>query len=153
MRCVAFALLVTLMAVVCASAQELSGEWSAEITIDPVASTIAGFLGFSTAATVTYEVGGWAFTTSTQVDDTGWIDQTFSAGGLLGAYTIGSNLDLAPAGAFESWNIAAGTTFGAVTIDGKLTLADLDVVLVVGATSTTGVVDIDVNGDVRRRRQ
>jgi len=145
MRWVTCALLLLLVAAACAWAQELSGEWSAEITLDPAATTIAGFLGFSTAATVTYEVGGWVFTTSTQVNDTGWLDQKFSAGGVLGALTIGSNLDLAPVGAFESWDIAVGTTFGGVTIDGKLTLADLDVTFVVGGTSSTGVVDIDVN--------
>ena len=124
-------------------AQTMSGVWDAECTIDPLAGTIADFFDFVTNATVTYEIGGWAFTAATQLDDTGWIDQTFSVGGLLGAFSIGMDLDLDPAGAFETWEVTVGTTFGGVVFDLDLTLADLDVTFVVGASSAIGLIDVD----------
>ena len=137
MRAFVLGLVMIAAAASCVCAQAISGVWDVEITIDPQAGTIADFLDFGTDATVTYEIGGWAFTTFTQLDDTGWIDQTFSVGGLLGAFSIGTNLDLDPAGAFESWEVTVGTTFGGVVLDFDFTLVDLDVTFVVGASAST----------------
>ncbi len=135
-------LLVALGAAGCA--QAFSGSWDTEISIDPQAVDIPTFLDFATQLTVTYEVGGWAFTSFTQLDDTGWIDQTFSVGGILAAYSFGSRLDFDPAGAFESWEVTAGVTMGGMTFDGQFTLVDQDTELVLGATGSTGLVEIDV---------
>ena len=143
-RSFAASLLMIVAVGVCAMAQSISGVWDVEVTIDPAAGTIADFLDFTTTGTVTYEIGGWAFTAVTQLDDTGWIDQTFSVGGLLGAFSLGMDLDLDPAGAFETWEVTAGTTFGGVTFDFDFTLADSDITFVVGASSTAGDVEIDV---------
>jgi hypothetical protein len=125
-----------------AGAQGFSGVWDMEVTIDPMAGTIADFFDFETSATVTYEVGGWSFTTFTQLDDTGWIDQTFSVGGIVGDFTVGMGLNLDPAGAFESWKVTVGTTFGGVALEFDFTLAESDVELVVGGSTATGVVDV-----------
>lgn len=124
-----------------AGGQTISGVWDSQVTIDPMAGTIADFLDFRTSTTVTYEIGGWAFTTFTQLDDTGWIDQTFSVGGVVGAFAVGMHLNLDPAGAFESWAVTVGTTFGGVVFDLDFTLAELDVELVVGGSTAVGAVD------------
>ena len=125
-------------------AQTFSGAFDAEITIDPVAAAIPAFFDFATDLTVTYELGGWAFTSFTQIADTGWIEQTFSVGGVLGVFAFGTHLDFDPAGAFESWQVTVGLTFGGVAIDSVFTLADQDVTLIIGGSGTTGTVEIDV---------
>lgn len=128
---------------VCVTAQGISGIWDFDITIDPGAGTIADFFDFDTTATVTYGIGSWAFTAITVLDDTGWVDQSFSVGGLLGAFSIGMDLNLDPAGAFETWEVTVGTTFGGVELDFDFELADFDVTFVVGAAASAGGVDID----------
>jgi hypothetical protein len=127
-----------------ACAQTFSGVFDVGITIDPAAAGIPAFLDFATNLTVTYEVGGWAFTSFTQLDDTGWIEQTFSVGGILGVFVFGTHLDFDPAGAFERWEVTVGLTFGGVAIDSEFTLADQDVTFIIGGSGTTGIVEIDI---------
>jgi len=125
-------------------AQVITGSWETEILIDPQAVDIPTFLDFSTDLTVTYEIAGWAFTSFTQLDDTGWIDQTFSAGGVLGAYSFGSSLDFDPAGSFESWEVTAGVSTAGMTFDSSFTLIEQDVTLTLGGRGSTGLVEVDV---------
>ncbi|MGB2983193.1 MAG: hypothetical protein WBC63_04945 [Candidatus Bipolaricaulia bacterium] len=127
-----------------AMGQTISGSWNTDILIDPEAADIPTFLDFETGLTVTYEIAEWAFTSFTQLDDTGWIDQTFSAGGVLGAYSFGSTADFDPAGAFEIWEVTAGVTIGGMTFDSAFTLAEQDVTLILGGTGSTGQVEVDI---------
>jgi len=145
MRSAYLGLLLILLAGVATQGQVISGTWATEILIDPQTNSIQAFLDFTTDLTVTYEIGGWAFTSFTALDDTGWIDQTFSAGGVLGAYSFGSTLDFDPAGAFESWEVTAGISMGGMTFDLDFELVEQDVELVLGASGSTGLVEIDIS--------
>jgi len=128
-----------------ASAQVLSGEWYSEITIDPTALTIADFFDYYSTLTVNYTVGGWTFTSYSELDDTGWSDQTFSAGGALGAFSFSSLVDFDPAiPAFESWNVTAGLALGGINFGADWTLADSDLTLIFTGDGSTGIVDIDI---------
>jgi hypothetical protein len=140
-----FALALAVITVVggCVAGQSISGVLNMDVTIDPQGASIADFLDVGTRVTVTYNVGGWAFTTFTQLDDTGWIDQTFSAGGVLGMFAIGMDLNLDPAGAFETWNTTVGTTFGSVAFDFNFSLVDSDITFIAGASAQGTAVDVD----------
>lgn len=122
-------------------AQTLSGEWDTTITINPVAPSIT----MDSSLTVTYEVAGWAFTSYSEFTELGWTDQTFSADGALGAFSLGSVLDLDPAGAFDSWEVTAGVSIAGVTFGLDFTLADMDVTLVLSGSGQAGLVSIDVD--------
>ena len=125
-------------------AQVLSGEWDTTITIDPTALTIAAFLDFETELTINYNVGGWDFTSYTELTDLGWVDQTFSAAGSLGAYTFGSTIDFNPTGAFEELEVSASYTIGGMSFAIDIELADQDLELVLTGTGSTGLVDIEI---------
>jgi hypothetical protein len=143
-RALVLSLVVVLGLGIASFAQSLSGEWATTITIDPTALTVAAFLDFSTELTITYEVGGWAFTSYSALSDLGWIDQTFSAEGSLGAWTFGSVVDFDPTGAFESLDITTGIALGGMSFGVEFTLADKDVTLVLTGSGSTSLVDIDV---------
>jgi hypothetical protein len=126
-------------------AESLSGTWDTTLIIQPLVP-LPGFLTFDTTLTVTYEIGGWEFTSFTAIDETGWTDQTFSAEGALGAFSFGSTLDLDPMGPpyFTSWNVTGGVSIAGMTFDADFTLYPNDVRLVLGGSGSTGIVDIDV---------
>lgn len=123
---------------------ELHGEWDTSITIDPTATTIATFLDFVTELTVTYSVGGWDFTSYTKLDDTGWADQYFEAGGSFGAFNIGSKLDMDTDGTFDHWSVDTSFVFGSVAIGVDFDLEPSDVRLVLTGEASTGLVDITI---------
>ena len=124
---------------------ELHGEWDTTITIYPnTLGPIASFLDFTTELTVTYSVGGWDFTSYSKLDDTGWSEQWFSAGGSFGAFTIGSKMVLGTAGTFTSWAVDTSFIFGSVDLTIDFDLVPNDLRLCVGGTASTGVVDITI---------
>jgi hypothetical protein len=143
-RALVLSLAVVLGLGIASFAQTLSGEWITTITIDPQAATVAAFLDFDTELTVIYEVGGWAFTSYSALDDTGWYDQTFSAEGSLGAWTFGSTVDFDPTGAFEELVVETGIALGGMSFGVEFTLADKDVTLVLTGSGSTSLVDIDI---------
>jgi hypothetical protein len=123
---------------------ELTGEWDMNVYITPNAADIASFLDFDTALTVTYTVGGWAFTSYTEIDDTGWTTQSFDAAGAFGAFTVASGLIFGTDATFYAWTLDTSFTFGAVALAFDFDLYDSDIRLVVTGTATTGLVDITV---------
>ena len=125
-------------------AQSLTGEWTMGVTIDPQAGTIADFIDFTTDLTVVYEVGGWAFTSYSEFDDNGWIDQTFSAAGALGAWTFGSTVDFDPTGAFEELDVSTSIALGGMTFGFDFNLFDEDVTLELVGAGSTSLVDIEI---------
>ena len=104
-------------------AAPLSGEWSSDITIAPQQTN--SFTGFDSTITVDYTVGSWTFESVTGFALTGWTKQAFSADGVLGAFTIGSDLVFAPAtAAFTSWDSTGSVSIAGVSFTGEFLLAD-----------------------------
>lgn len=143
-RALVLSLAVVLGLGIATFAQTLSGIWDTTITIDPQAGTVAAFLDFESELTVIYEVGGWAFTSFSAFDDNGWVDQTFSAEGSLGAWSFASTVDFNPTGAFEELEVSVGVTLAGMTFGAEFTLADMDVELVITGEGSTGLVDIEI---------
>ncbi|MBU0596520.1 hypothetical protein KJ567_07545 [Candidatus Bipolaricaulota bacterium] len=106
-------------------AQTLTGSWDTEVCLDPQTDNWPGAITLDSTLIVTYAIGDWAFTTTTVLDNTGWVDQDFSVTGLFGLITVSSALGFTvPAGGFDSWTTTlglnmAGVSFGAVfALDG-----------------------------------
>jgi hypothetical protein len=100
-------------------AQSLTGTWNTLVCFDPTQTNFSVAIDLRSTLAVTYTIGDWAFTTTTQVRDGGWYDQDFSVTGLFGLITVSSALDFnVPVGAFGEWKTTlglnmAGVTFGA----------------------------------------
>ena len=80
-----------------AFAGPLTGTWDMSISIDPGA-TQAGdlFIDLSTSLAVDYTVAGWTFGSSSTFDSIGWSAQSFTASGVLGAFTFDSTMNFLP---------------------------------------------------------
>jgi hypothetical protein len=122
---------------------ELTGSWDATITIHPEEAALGDFFDFTSALTVTYSVGGWGFTSYFKVDDAGFSDVYFTAGGSFGAFTIDSKLVLSTAGGFSSWAVDTSFTFGSADFGIGLDLVSNDLTLTLTTAATTGLVDLD----------
>ena len=121
-----------------AFAAPLSGEWCADITIDPQAQTQT-FTAFTSTITVDYTVGGWVFESVTGFSLTGWTEQAFSAVGVLGAFTIGSDLVFAPSTAlFTSWDSTGSVSIAGVAFNGEFLLTATGSAWLFGATGGAG---------------
>jgi hypothetical protein len=126
-------------------AATLSGSWDTDVTIDPQQTNFNDAIGLTSVLTVTYTVGDWAFTSVTDLDQTGWTDQDFSVAGVLGAFSITSALDFVPATpAFGSWNTTAAVAIAGVSFGADFTLADQDVTLVLTGAGVAGDVTVGV---------
>ncbi|MEW5827161.1 MAG: hypothetical protein AB1778_10065 [Candidatus Bipolaricaulota bacterium] len=140
-RALVLSLAVVLGLGIASFAQTLSGAWETYITIDPAGPTIE----LDSTLTVTYALSGWAFTSETTIDETGWLDQVFSATGALGAFTLGSTLDFDPiTPAFESWEVTTGLSIAGVAFSGTFTLVPGDVEVILVGSGTAGLVTLEV---------
>lgn len=126
-------------------AATLSGSWDTDVTIDPQQTNFNDAIGLVSVLTVTYTVGDWAFTSVTDLDETGWTDQDFSVAGVLGAFSLTSALDFDPVTpAFGSWNTTAAVSIAGVCFGADFTLADQDVTLVLTGAGVAGDVTVGV---------
>jgi len=114
-------------------------------------------LGFTSTLIVDYTVGGWVFNSTSDFDDTGWIAQSFAATGVLGAFSLTSDLVFAPAtAAFTSWDSTASVSIAGVAFDGEFYLTGLGSGWTFGASGGAGDVslaatvyfNIDSDGDL-----
>jgi hypothetical protein len=122
-------------------AQTLSGSWDTTIGIVPSPVSIT----LDSELIVTYAVSGWSFTSDTVLDETGWVAQSFTAGGALGAFTIGSELvfDTNPVG-FTSWEVTGGLSLAGVTFDATFTLHPGNTHLEIIGAGSAGNVDVSI---------
>jgi hypothetical protein len=118
-------------------AQTLSGTWDTDIILDLTATAWPAGVAINSEITVDYTVGDWTFGSVTTIDDTGWLDQTFSAGGVLGAFSLTSALDLDPAGLFDEWVTTAAVSIAGVSFGAEFTLDGLDAYLTLTANVTS----------------
>lgn len=123
------------------SAQTLSGTWDTTVTIDPITPTI----GIDTVLSVNYVVGAWDFGTVITLDETGLTGLDFSVDGVLGAFTIGSDLVFDPLTVdFKSWNVVTGVSIAGVTFGADFTLA-AGTVLILSGSGVAGDVVVSVD--------
>ncbi len=80
-----------------AFAGPLTGEWDTSISLDPSATAMSAFFtDFSSSLDVDYVVGGWTFGSSTAFTLDGFSSQSFTASGVLGAFTFDSTMNFNP---------------------------------------------------------
>jgi len=108
-------------------AQTLTGSWITEVCIDPQTDffdpTEVGAITLTSTLGVTYAIGDWAFTTTTVLDQAGWVDQDFSVTGLFGLITVSSALGFGvPGGTFDSWVTTLGLNMAGVEFTGVFSL-------------------------------
>jgi len=134
-------------------AQTLTGSWITEVCLDPQTAFFNDAITLTSTLAVTYAIGDWAFTSTTELDGDGWVDQDFAVTGLFGLITVSSALGFTvPAGAFDSWVTTLGLNMAGVEFTGVFTLetgaAQLDLGMVAGlGSSVEGSIDIQF-GDV-----
>jgi hypothetical protein len=129
-----------------AFAASLTGSWETDVTIDPQQTTFNDAIGIDSVIEVTYTIGDWSFTSNTSLDETGWTGQDFSVGGVLGAFSIASDLVFDPATpAFTSWGVETGVSIAGVTFGVDFELADNDVTLVLSGSGVAGDVTVGVD--------
>jgi len=127
-------------------AASLTGYWDTDVTIDPQQSDFAAALSLTSTISVTYTVGDWAFTSVTGLTEDGWASQAFSAGGVLGAFSIESGLVFDPdVPEFSSWYVDTSVSIAGVSFGAVFTLYPNDVKLVLSGDGSAGDVVIDVN--------
>ena len=122
------------------------------VTIPPFTETVPGWtttieniptLGFTSTLIVDYTVGGWVFNSTSDFDDTGWIAQSFAATGVLGAFSLTSDLVFAPAtAAFTSWDSTGSVSIAGVAFDGEFYLTGLGSGWTFGASGGAGDVSL-----------
>jgi len=80
-----------------AFAGPLTGSWSTTVRVDPGATDFDFFfLGLDSTLVADYTFGGWTFGSKTVFDKAGFASQSFSAAGVLGAFTFSSNMSFDP---------------------------------------------------------
>jgi hypothetical protein len=122
-------------------AASLTGYWDTEVTIDPQAAW-PGALTLTSDIQVVYTVGDWAFTSFTSLSELGWVDQTFDAAGVLGAFSLSSALDLDPAGAFDSWVTTGAVSIAGVTFGMEFEIDGTDAYLTLSGSGVAGDVTV-----------
>ena len=93
-------MILTVGAFAAFAADGLSGEFSATITVDPLACAYCyydyGLITLGAALTVDYALDVWTFGAVSTFDDSGFSSQKFTVAGLLGAFTIASSMTFDP---------------------------------------------------------
>ena len=105
------------------AANPLSGSWKTdiEITIDGAGGLTV--TDFDSTLSVDYTISGWTFGSVTGFELGGWTTQSFSADGVLGAFTFGSALVFDPANAaFTSWDTTVSVSIAGITFDAEFLL-------------------------------
>ena len=126
------------------SAATLSGSWDTDVTIDPQQVSFADAITLTSVLTVNYTIGDWTFGSVTSLNENGWVDQDFSAGGVLGAFALTSALDLNPDATFGNWVTTASVSIAGVSFGAEFELVGDDTFLELTAGGVAGDVTIDV---------
>jgi hypothetical protein len=118
-----------------AFADMLSGTWSTAVCMDG----LGAFTLFTSTLTVQYEVCNWVFGAALGFSAAGWDTVSFTADGVLGAFTIDSDLIFDPGtAAFVSWDNVIGISLAGV---------DIDIEFGMDATPFIGLI-VGIGGDV-----
>jgi hypothetical protein len=119
-RILALSLVLVVGVGVCAFAFPLSGTWEVEIGLNPQTPALTAF---DSTLNVDYTVATWTFGSLTQFELSGWVAQSFSANGTIGACTAASLVVFNPMGAaFSYWNSTISIAIARVTLGGSFHL-------------------------------
>lgn len=143
-RALALGLVLVVAASVAGFAQELSGKWTLSAMLDTLAGNIQDYLDYTSSLTLTYTVDSWDFTSVSTINDSGWTDQSFSAGGPWSVFEIDSGLDISTAGVFEKFDATVSFPFASLDVALDFELKDKDVKLVVDLDGATKTVTLDL---------
>ena len=143
-RALVFSLICVLGVGFAGLAATLSGSWDTDVIIDPQQVSFADAISLTSVLTVDYTIGDWTFGSVTILNEDGWVDQTFSAGGVLGAFALTSALDLDPDALFDEWVTTAAVSIAGVSFGAEFTLDGTDAWLTLTAGGVAGDVTIDV---------
>ena len=95
-------------------ADMLSGSWSTQVCMDAVPI----FTLFTSTLTVEYEVCNWVFGAALGFGFGGWETVSFTADGVLGAFTLGSEIVFDPiSAAFVLWDNTLSIVLAGVELD------------------------------------
>jgi len=112
----------------CFAQGALSGSWDASIclTLAPAPAPIT-LSSFESNLVVDYTISGWTFESTSTFTDAGWVSQVFTVDGVLGAFTLGSELVFDPANAmFQYWSTDATVNIAGVALEFQTILVDTD---------------------------
>jgi hypothetical protein len=111
---------------VLAFAGPMSGSFTTDICFSIDASDgDVSVSDFSSELTIDYTVCGWTFESVSTFGLTGWETQEFTAYGVLGAFTLGSDLVFDPMNAdFTSWDSTVAVSIAGLSISGEFLLED-----------------------------
>jgi hypothetical protein len=124
-------------------AASLSGTWNTQVTLDPQ-GLWPGALTLTSDIEVIYTVGQWSFTSNTGLTELGWDSQTFGAAGVLGAFSLSSDLELDPAVGFIGWTTTGAVSIAGVTFSSEFELDGVDAFLTLGGSGVAGDVSVAV---------
>jgi len=136
--------LLLLCASLAVAGQTLSGFWNTSIAFDLDEPSFTDALTLTTDLSVSYKIGSWTFTSLSKLDKTGWIDQDFSATGILGGFILTSSLDLDPDATFGSWVTTATVEVAGIRIGTTATLQGNDTFFELDLSGFSGGMTVDV---------
>jgi len=123
----------------------MTGSWSVEFRLNPQSAAFSDALEIWTELRVDYTIGEWTFGSITELDDTGWVDQEFSAIGVLGLLSISAALGFdPPTVSFEKWTTTVSGTFAGLSFSATFELYDEDAFLTLTGRGTTDDVNMNV---------
>ena len=126
-------------------AQTLSGSWDTDVILDLTATNWADGITINTEILVDYVVGDWTFSSETDILNGVWSNQDFDFAGVLGAFTIGGDIEFLPASvAFQRMDVDASVSIAGVTFGAAFHLWPDNVYLELSGSGVAGDVSIDV---------
>jgi len=144
-RALVLSLICVLGLAVTGFAATLNGYWDTDVSIDPQQTNFNDAISLTSELEVVYTVGDWTFTSDTTLSQYGWVWQDFYVSGVLGAFSIASELYFDPnVPAFEYWQVNADVAIAGVSFGAEFDLWQNDADLWLTASGMAGDISIDV---------
>jgi hypothetical protein len=123
----------------------LSCSWSTQVCMNATTE----FTRFDSTLIVEYEVCNWVFGAALTFGFGGWETVSFSADGVLGAFSISSDLVFDPVtAAFVSWTNSMSITLAGVELDFDFTMNNTPFVgLLIGITGDVGLCTLGIEAE------
>jgi len=130
----------------CQDGPSFSGDWSFDLAIEPA---IAFDLDATSTLNLTYSVGGWDFSSTTTLDESGLARQGFDAVGVIGDIGLSSSLRFKGSSGFTRWSNVAGWESHGLSFSAVFEMTETYVSFSLSASGT--VDDLVVKSDIELR--